>query len=290
MLGPGVSPGEELVEHIHRLIDGVAVALPEETDQRREASWPGDLAQPIRRTLADEVEQGPLVVGVQPGEVDGQNPGGLDGGELVGKALHGGRRGLGRVGLDRLEAGNRLPFLHFQEIVEGLRHARCQALGQLGNDVFAGPLPLLSDQTQQRRLGREQDVPLLEELAGTGQERGRLLQAARFLEDEAFQGFHLFGVEDDQLEVVTDTRLMIRDRMLPGRVSVDAGRVDVQLRRDEAQQFVADLQGLLSREAAEQTNEADLIGEPQAVVVTATLGDLDQVGFGQGRFADHLSP
>jgi hypothetical protein len=57
---------------------------------------------------------------------------------------------------------------------------------------------------------------------------------------------NLFGVEDDQLEVVTNPRLMIRDRMLPGRVSVDAGRVDVQLRRDEAQQFVADLQGLLS--------------------------------------------
>ena len=83
---------------------------------------------------------------------------------------------------------------------------------------------------------------------------------------------------------------MIRDRMLPGRVSVDAGRVDVQLRRDEAQQFVAHLQGLLSREAMEQTDEADLIGKPQAIVIAATLGDFDRVGFGQGRFADHLSP
>ena len=78
--------------------------------------------------------------------------------------------------------------------------------------------------------------------------------------------------------------------MLPGRVSVDAGRVDVQLHRDEAEQFVADLQGLLSREAVEQTDEADLVGEPQAVVVAATFGDLGQVGLGQGRFADHLSP
>ena len=59
---------------------------------------------------------------------------------------------------------------------------------------------------------------------------------------------------------------------------------------DEAQQFVADLQGLLSREAAEQPDEADLVGEPQAVVVAAALGDLGQVGLGQGRFADHLSP
>ena len=218
MLGPGVGPGEELVEHVHRLIDGVAVALPEEADQGREAARPGDLAKPVRRALADVVEQGALVIGVQPGEIDGQDAGGLDGGQLVGEALHGGRRGLGRVGLDRLEAGNRLPLLHLQQAVEGLHHAGRKALGQLGNDVFAGPLPLLSDQSQQHRLGGEQDAPLLEELAGAGEQRGRLLQATRFLEDEAFQGFRLFGVEDGQLEVVTNACLMIRDRMLPGRV------------------------------------------------------------------------
>ena len=50
------------------------------------------------------------------------------------------------------------------------------------------------------------------------------------------------------------------------------------MRRDEAQQFVADLEGLLIREAVEQPDEADLIGESQAVVVAATFGDLDQVG------------
>ena len=150
MLGPGVGPGEELVEHVHRLIDGVAVALPEEADQGREAAGPGDLAKAVRRALADVVEQGALVVGVQPGEIDGQDAGGLDGGQLVGEALHGGRRGLGRVGLDRLEAGNRLSLLHLQQTVEGLDHAGRKAPGQLGDDVFAGPLLLLTDQTQQR--------------------------------------------------------------------------------------------------------------------------------------------
>jgi hypothetical protein len=50
------------------------------------------------------------------------------------------------------------------------------------------------------------------------------------------------------------------------------------LHRDEAQQFVADLQGLLIREAAEQSDEADLIGKPETVVVTATFGDLDPAG------------
>ena len=72
-----------------------------------------------------------------------------------------------------------------------------------------GPLFLLSDQSQQHRLGGEQDPPLLEEFTGAGEQRRRLLQAARFLEDEAFQGFRLFGVEDGQLEVVTNASLML---------------------------------------------------------------------------------
>jgi hypothetical protein len=132
-------------------------------------------------------------------------------------------RSFGRVGLDRLEAGNRHSRLHLQEIIEDLCHAGCQALGQPGRDVFAGPLLLIVDQTKQRRLGREQDASPLEELAGTSHERGGLLQAARLLEDEAFQGSHLFGVEDDQLEIFTTACLMIRDRRLAGRVLLEAG-------------------------------------------------------------------
>ncbi len=124
-------------------------------------------------------------------------------------------------------------------------------------------------------------MPLLEELTGTSNERGRLLQATRLLEDEAFQGFSLFMIEDGQLQVVTNACLMIRDRRLAGCVLLKAGCVDVQLHRDEAQQFVADLQGLLIRKAAEQSDEADLVGEPQAVVVAAALVDLGQVSLGQ---------
>ena len=139
VLGPGVGPGEELVEHVHRLIDGVAVALPEEADQGREAAGPGDLAKAVRRALADVVEQGALVIGVQPGEIDGQDAGGLDGGQLVGEALHGGRRGLGRVGLDRLEAGNRLPFLHLQQAVEGLRPRRAKGPRPAWQRCVRGP-------------------------------------------------------------------------------------------------------------------------------------------------------
>jgi hypothetical protein len=76
--------------------------------------------------------------------------------------------------------------------------------------------------------------------------------------------------------------------MLPRRVIADPGRVHVQLHGDEAQQLVTDLQGLLRREAMEQADEADLVGEPQAVVVAATLGDLGQISLGQGRFPNQL--
>jgi hypothetical protein len=77
--------------------------------------------------------------------------------------------------------------------------------------------------------------------------------------------------------------------MLTCRVPFDVGHVELHLRRDEAQEFVADLQRLLEREAAEQPDEADLIGEPQAIVVAAALVDLGQISPAQGGFTDHLS-
>ena len=49
VLGLCVRAGEQLVEHIDRLIDGVAVALPEKADQRRAAAWLGEFAQPSYR-------------------------------------------------------------------------------------------------------------------------------------------------------------------------------------------------------------------------------------------------
>jgi hypothetical protein len=149
---------------------------------------------------------------------------------------------------------------------------------------------MFSDQSQQHRVGGEQDAPLLEEFAGAGEERRRLLQATRFVEDEAFQGFRLSRVEEGQLEVVTNASLMLRGGMLPGRVAGDLRLIDAQLERDEMEQLVTDLQGLLRRESVEESDEADLISKPQAVVVTATSGHLRSVGLGQGRFADHLSP
>jgi hypothetical protein len=173
---------------------------------------------------------------------------------------------------------------------EGRRHAGREAPRQRGDDVLAGPSPLLPDEPQQRRLGGEQDASLPEELPSPGQQGGGLLQAAGLLEEEAFQGLDLFGAEGGQPEELPDAVLVVRDRVLPGRVIVDPGRVDVQLHGDEAQQLVADFQGLLGREAMEQADEADLVGESQAVVLAAAVGDCGQIGLGQGRFADQLPP
>ena len=46
------------------------VALPEKADQRRAAAWLGELAQPSHRGLSHLVEQRPLVIAVEPQEID----------------------------------------------------------------------------------------------------------------------------------------------------------------------------------------------------------------------------
>jgi|SRR6516165_3940652 len=45
VLGLGVRPGQQLVEHVDHLIDGVAIALPEKADQCRAAMWLGEFTQ-----------------------------------------------------------------------------------------------------------------------------------------------------------------------------------------------------------------------------------------------------
>ena len=97
-------------------------------------------------------------------------------------------------------------------------------------------------------------------VAGPGEQGGRLLQATGLLEDKAFQCDGLLRAVVGQPEVFADAVLMLRYGVLPGRVVGDPSRVDPQLERDEVQQLVADLQGLLRREAVEQADEADLIG------------------------------
>jgi len=68
----GVRACQQLVERVDHLIDGVAVALPEKADQRRTATWLGEFTQSSDRRLPHLVEQGPLVVGIEPREIDPQ--------------------------------------------------------------------------------------------------------------------------------------------------------------------------------------------------------------------------
>ena len=116
------------------------------------------------------------------------------------------------------------------------------------------------------------------------------IPAAALLVEEALQGPGLSGSEGGQPEEPPDAALVVRGRMLPARVVGDSDRVQAQLHGDEAQQLVAELQGSLGGEAMEQADEADLVGEPEAVVVAAAEGDLGQVGLAQGRVADQLPP
>lgn len=187
-----------------------------------------------------------------------------------------------------MQTGHRLAFLHIQQIIEGMGHRRWQVLGQPGDDVLAGLLLLLADDTPERRLGGEEDVPFAEELTGACEQRLGVLQACRLLEEEVFHRLSLFWTKEDQTQALTNAGLMDRDRVLRCRVLTDSLRVDPQLQRHEVQHLVADLQRLLSGEAVEQADEADLVGEAEVVVVAAALSNLGQVGFGQGRFPDQL--
>ena len=70
VLGLGVRAGQKLVEHVNHLIDGVAVALPQKADQRRAATCLGEFAQSSDRRLSHLVEQRPLIVAIEPREID----------------------------------------------------------------------------------------------------------------------------------------------------------------------------------------------------------------------------
>src|SRR4051794_34441944 len=91
----------------------------------------------------------------------------------------------------------------------GLSRGGGWAPGRVGEGGSAPRLLPPPPQPQRHRRGGKEPPPLLEEFAGAGEQRRRLLQAARFLEDEAPQGFRLYGVEDGQLEVVTNASLVL---------------------------------------------------------------------------------
>jgi len=61
-------------------------------------------------------------------------------------------------------------------------------------------------------------TPLFKKFLGTRKQQGSLLQTAGLLESEALQGVTLIQVKGPQAEILLDTSLMLRNRMLPRRV------------------------------------------------------------------------
>ena len=113
-----------------------------------------------------------------------------------------------------------LPVLSV-EVVKGLRKLRRNTSGNLLEDVFACQLPLLPDDAGDRGIGRLQDLLLFEELLDTRLQRCRLLQAARFLEDEGLQELCLGLPERGLLEIFGYTLLVLRDGLPPVLVMGD---------------------------------------------------------------------
>ena len=55
----------------------------------------------------------------------------------------------------------------------------------------------------------------MKKFLGTSKQQGGLLQTAGLLESEALQGVVLIQVKGPQAEILLDTSLMLRNRMLP---------------------------------------------------------------------------
>ena len=90
-------------------------------------------------------------------------------------------------------------------------------------------------------------------------------QTTRLLEQEGLEQDGLFFAQDPQLEVGRDLLLVLGDCLLALQVGGDQARGEIQLDGGEGHQLVEHLEGPLARKAVEQANEAELVGEPEAV-------------------------
>ena len=118
------------------------------------------------------------------------------------------------------------------------------------------------------------------------QQRGGPLDPQRLVLKEPRQPFSGSDVPRAQTQVLTDTLLMLGDRLLPAGVGVDRLGVGPQLQGREPQDLSVDLQGRLLREPAEHPHEGDLVREAQPIVGAASQGDLSSVGLEEGGIAN----
>ena len=222
-------PGQQLVEHVHSLIDAVAVALPQKADQRRPASWPRQLAQTGSGTVADVLKKSPLIIPVEPFQVHAEHSCRLDQRQSLGEPPH---RNCGRLGwvlLDPLEPGYGFARRHFQQLVERLTNLQRKLFGNPRGDGVARFPALFPDDSPQHRLGREHSFFLFEILPCSGEQGGSLFQPARLFVEELLQASLLARVEAPQPEILSDSDLVSGDRLLPGCVVSQEAAVDAGL-------------------------------------------------------------
>jgi hypothetical protein len=83
------------------------------------------------------------------------------------------------------------------------------------------------------------------------------------------------------LEFNRDGLLMLGDRRLPFAVEFDQPWIKPQLHRAEANEFLEELEGPLSREAIEEPHEGDLVGKAKPVMRASAPAELYEIFLGK---------
>ncbi len=171
------------------------------------------------------MEQDPLIVAVDPADVDLQHPGRLDHFQPRQKPLHATDRRVRRAGLDAVQRRMRIVVADGDQRIEAVAHRGRQTLGHALRQQGAGLLSGTPHRASQRRVGRGEDVFVAKPAPRPRQQRAREIEPQRFVLEEPRQPFSGSGVERAQTQVLADAPLMRRDRLLPaGVVGVDRPR------------------------------------------------------------------
>jgi len=107
-----------------------------------------------------------------------------------------------------------------------------------------------------------------------------LFQTTGLLEEELLQLRRLGVIEGAEPQITGDRLLMLGDRRLPSAVEFDQPCIKPQLRRAEANKFLEELEWLLLREATQEPDEGDLVGEAKPVMRAPAPAELHEIFFG----------
>ena len=134
--------------------------------------------------------------------------------------------------------------------------------------------------------GRGQDALVAKPAARPPQQRGGTVKPQRLAFEKPGELIGRVGVERAQLQMATDTLLMLGNRLTSLIVRPDGIRTRTQLQSGEPQDLLVDLQRLLAREPTENAHKGNLVGEAKLVVAAPALRDLAPVLLEEGAVAD----